>query len=71
MLALAEAQDLYQKTMTELRKEELAVIKSDMTEPEKKLIRQQLQVARDQLATEVNRVYLDVLKMDRDGVFKD
>ena len=71
MLALADAQDTYQKAMTELRKDELAVIKSDMTEPEKKLIRQQLQVARDKLATEINRVYLDVLKMDREGVFKE
>ena len=62
ILSLADAQDDYQKAMGEMRKEEIAVIKSDMTEPEKKLVRQQINKARDELATVMNRVYLDTLK---------
>ncbi len=72
MFALADAQELYQESMSEMRKDELTIIKdTTMTEPEKKLIRQQLQIARDQLATEVNRAYLEMLKMDREGAFKE
>ena len=68
MMALAEAQDLYEKESREMRKEEIAIIKDKtMTEPEKKLIRQQIKVARDKLATEINRAYLNVLKMEKDG----
>jgi hypothetical protein len=63
MLALAEAQSDYQKLMTQMRKDEIAVIKSDMTAAEKKLIRQQIRIARDQLSTEVNKVYLSTLKV--------
>jgi len=45
-----------------MRKDEIAIIKSDMPEPQKKLLRQQIQVQRDKLATVVNRIYLDSLK---------
>jgi hypothetical protein len=62
MLSLAGAQEDYRKAMSEMRKEEIAVIESDMTESEKKLVRQQINKARDELATVMNRVYLDTLK---------
>ena len=65
ILSLAGAQDDYQKAMGEMRKEEIAVIKSDMTEPEKKLVRQQINKARDELATTMNRIYLDTLKKQK------
>jgi orotate phosphoribosyltransferase-like protein len=65
ILALAGAQDDYQKAMGEMRKEEIAVIKSNMTEPEKKLVRQQIKKARDELATVMNRVYIESLKQQK------
>jgi hypothetical protein len=65
ILSLAGAQDDYRKAMGEMRKEEIAVIKSDMTEPEKKLVRQQIKKARDDLATVMNRVYIDTLKQQK------
>jgi hypothetical protein len=65
MLSLSEAQEDYRKAMGEMRKEEIAVIKSDMTEPEKKLVRQQIKKARDELATVMNRVYIDTLKQQK------
>ena len=61
-LALAEAQSLYEKAMTDMRKAEIEIIKSQMTDAEKKLARQQIRVARDQLATTINKLYLDSLK---------
>jgi hypothetical protein len=62
MLALADAGKNYQDAISEMRKDEIAIIKSDMPEPQKKLLRQQIQVQRDKLATVVNRIYLDSLK---------
>jgi hypothetical protein len=53
----------YQKMQTQLRKAELEIIKDPkMTDAQKKLERQRLQVERDKLATEVNREYLKTAK---------
>jgi hypothetical protein len=63
LLGLASMQESYQKFQTQLRKNEIAIIKDEkMTEAEKKLQRRQIQVERDRLATEVNREYLKSLK---------
>jgi hypoxanthine-guanine phosphoribosyltransferase len=60
MLALAKAQEMYERAMTDMRKNEIAVIKSDMTEAEKRLVRKQIRTERDKLASTVNGVYLEV-----------
>jgi hypothetical protein len=62
LMSLAEAQDAYEKFMGEIRREEIAVIKSDMTAAEKKLVRQQMAKARDEISTEMNRAYLDSIR---------
>ena len=63
LVGLANMQDAYQRAQTAMRKYELEVIKDPkMTDAQKKLERQKLQVERDKLATEVNREYLKVMK---------
>jgi hypothetical protein len=63
LLDLAGMQASYQKMQTQLRKAELEIIKDPkMTDAQKKLERQRLQVERDKLATEVNREYLKTAK---------
>jgi hypothetical protein len=62
MMMLAEASKNYQKAISEMRKDEIEVAKSDMPEAQKKLLNQQIRVQRDKLATVVNRVYLKSLE---------
>ena len=62
LMRLAGMQETYQKQSTMIRKREIEIIKDkDMTEPEKKLQRKQLQVERDKLSTDMNREYLRVV----------
>ena len=61
MMMLAEASQGYQKAISDMRKDEIAITKSDMPEAQKKLLNQQIRVQRDKLATVVNRVYLKSL----------
>jgi hypothetical protein len=62
LMRLAGMQEIYQKQSTLIRRREIEIIKDkDMTEPEKKLERKQLQVARDKLSTDMNREYLKVV----------
>jgi hypothetical protein len=61
MMMLAEASKEYQKAISDMRKDEIAIAKSDMPEAQKKLLNQQIRVQRDKLATIVNRVYLKSL----------
>jgi hypothetical protein len=63
--ALAEVSDLFSKQMAALRKDEVMVIRSDMTKQEKKLLRDNIRAARDKLSTGVNRAYLDAVKAER------
>jgi hypothetical protein len=62
MMMLAEANKDYQKAISEMRKDEIEIAKSDMPEAQKKLLNQQIRVQRDKLATVVNRVYLKSLE---------
>lgn len=62
MLKLAEASKNYQEAISAMRKDEIFIAKSDMPEPQKKLLNQQIRALRDKLATVVNREYLKSLE---------
>lgn len=62
LLVLADVSKDYFDATTEMRKDEIAIIKSDMPEPQKQVLRKQIQAERDKLATVINRIYLDSLK---------
>jgi hypothetical protein len=62
LLSLAGMQATYQRQSSMIRKQELEIIKDDSkTKAEKALLKKQLQVERDKLATEMNREYLRVV----------
>ena len=63
LLALASMQQAYQNAQATMRKAEIAIIKDPKkTEAEKNLERKQIQVARDKLATDINKGYLKTLE---------
>jgi hypothetical protein len=60
---LASMQASYQRAQSQMRKAEIEIIKdAKMTDAEKRLARQRIQVERDKLATDVNREYLNAVK---------
>jgi hypothetical protein len=62
LIDLANVQASYQKAMSRIRKEEIAIARDpDLTAAEKKLQRRMMQVERDSLATDLNREYLNAL----------
>jgi len=62
LLNLAGMQAAYQRQSAMIRKAELEIIKDDSkTKAEKALLKKQLQVERDKLATDMNREYLKVV----------
>jgi hypothetical protein len=66
IMNLAGAAEAYQKHGALMRKQEIQIIKDDsLTKAEKDLQRKQLQVERDRLATEINRLYIDSLKQQK------
>jgi hypothetical protein len=65
LIELAKMQEIYQKAQSRMRKNELQIIKDpEMTEAQKKLERQRIQVERDKLATDMNREYLRAMKKE-------
>gem|GEM_PF-4915743 len=63
LMSLAGMQDTYSKQQSLMRKAELQIIKDkSLTEAEKRLQRQRIQVDRDKLSTEMNKAYLQVAK---------
>lgn len=61
--SLAAMQESYQRAQSQMRKAEIEIIKdTKMTDAEKRLARQRIQVERDKLATDINREYLNTVK---------
>jgi hypothetical protein len=66
LLGLASLADAYDNAISQMRKAEIQVIRDEkMTEAQKTLERRKILVARDQMATEVNREYLKSLEAPR------